>query len=446
MTEKLRRRDFMKQGAASVVVASLGVEQVSLFAQNSETTPQSGPNDKIILGFIGMGRMGQSNLKTFMKHSDVEVAAVCDVYSPNLDAALKITDGKAKALKDFRRVLDMKDIQAVVVSSPDHWHPLQTILACEAGKDVYVEKPISVYLREGRRMVDVARRQKRVVQVGTQQRSGVHFQKAVELIRKGHIGKVSFVRTWNYGNAFPEGIGNPPDVDPPQDLDWDFWLGPARKVPFNPNRFGVHPDRFSSFRWFWDYAGGMMTDWGVHLLDIVQWAMNVEAPQSVSAQGGKLYLQDNRETPDTLQVTYQYPGFVCVYESRECNQYGLNQHGYGISFHGTDGTLFIDRGGFEVFPEPTEKHTNRCEALVEKNSNNHNQAHSRNFLDCVKSRQAPISDIEIGHRSTSAAQLGNVALRSKSVVIWDRVAEQIRGNKEASHYLSPKYRKPWKLA
>lgn len=446
MTEKLRRRDFMKQGAASVVVASLGVEQVSLFAQNSETAPQAGPNDKIILGFIGMGRMGQSNLKTFMKHSDVEVAAVCDVYSPNLDAAIKMTDGKAKALKDFRRVLDMKDVQAVVVSSPDHWHPLQTILACEAGKDVYVEKPISVYLREGRRMVEVARRQKRVVQVGTQQRSGVHFQKAVELIRKGHIGKVSFVRTWNYGNAFPEGIGNPPDADPPQDLDWDFWLGPARKVPFNPNRFGVHPDRFSSFRWFWDYAGGMMTDWGVHLLDIVQWAMNVEAPQSVSAQGGKLYLQDNRETPDTLQVTYQYPGFVCVYESRECNQYGLNQHGYGISFHGTDGTLFIDRGGFEVFPERTEKGTNRCEARVEKNSNNHNQAHSRNFLDCVKSRQAPISDIEIGHRSTSAAQLGNVALRSKSLVIWDGVAEQIRGNKEASHYLSPKYRKPWKLA
>ena len=165
-------------------------------------------------------------------------------------------------------------------------------------------------------MVEAARRYKRIVQLGTQQRSGLHFQKAVELVRRGAIGKVSFIRTWNYGNSFPEGIGNPPDGDPPSDLDWDLWLGPAPKVPFNANRFGVHPERFSSFRWFWHYAGGMMTDWGVHLLDIVQWAMNVEGPSGISAQGGKLYLQDNRETPDTLQVTYQYPGFVCVYENR----------------------------------------------------------------------------------------------------------------------------------
>lgn len=435
----------MKRGAAGFVAASLGANRAPLFGRNLRAS-QSSPNEKIVLGFVGMGRMGQSNLKTFMKHPDVEVAAVCDVYSSNLDAALKITDGRAKALKDFRRVLDMKEVQAVVVSSPDHWHALQTTFACEAGKDVYVEKPTSVYLREGRRMVEAARRYKRVVQVGTQQRSGVHFQKAIELIHQGHIGKVSFVRTWNYGNVFPEGIGNPPDSDPPKELDWDFWLGPARKVPFNPNRFGVHPDRFSSFRWFWDYAGGMMTDWGVHLLDVVHWGMKVDVPQSVSAQGGKLYLQDNRETPDTLQVTYQYPGFVCVYESRECNQHGLNQHGYGISFHGTNGTLFVDRGGFEIFPERVEKGTNRCEALTEKNSNNHNQAHSRNFLDCIKSRQNPISDIGVGHRSTSAAQLGNIALRSKSVVNWDGSSEQIRGNKEASRYLSFRYRKPWKLA
>src|SRR5262245_13892548 len=440
MTERVRRRDFMKRGAAGFVAASLSVNRASLFGRNLPAALSS-PNDKVIVGFVGMGRMGQSNLKAFMKHPDVEVAAVCDVYSTNLDAALKITDGRAKALKDFRRVLDMKEVQAVVVSTPDHWHALQTTLACEAGKDVYVEKPISVHLREGRHMVEATRRYKRVVQVGTQQRSGVHFQKAIELLHQGHVGKVSFVRTWNYGNAFPEGIGNPPDSDPPKELDWDFWLGQARKVPFNPNRFGVHPDRFSSFRWFWDYAGGMMTDWGVHLLDIVHWGMKVDVPQSVSAQGGKLYLQDNRETPDTLQVTYQYPGFVCVYESRECNQYGLNQHGYGISFHGTDGTLFVDRGGFEILPERVEKGPNGCEALSEKNSNNHNQAHSRNFLDCIKSRQTPICDIEVGHRSTSAAQLGNIALRSKSVVNWDGNSEQIRGNKEASHYLSFKYRK-----
>ena len=442
--EKLRRRDFLKRGAATAG-AGLLMRNVPLLGQDTPANP-SGPNDKIVLGFIGLGRMGQGNLKIFMKHPDVEVAALCDVYSTNLDSALAITEGKAKTFQDFRGLLEMKEIDAVVICSPDHWHPLQTILACEAGKDVYVEKPISVYLREGRRMVEVARKQKRVVQVGTQQRSGLHFKEAVDLIRRNHIGKVSYVRTWNYGNDFPEGIGNPPDTDPPRELNWDLWLGPARKVPFNANRFGVSPDHWSSFRWFWDYAGGMMTDWGVHLLDIVHWAMNVDAPQSVSAQGAKLYLQDNRETPDTLQTVYQYPGFICTYENRECNRHGLNQHEYGISFHGTEGTLFVDRSGFEVIPELTKTKEPRCEAVVKQSSNQMSQAHTRNFLDCVRSRQMPISDIEIGHRSTSAAQLGNVALRSKNTIRWDRNSERIIDDKRASQYLEPHYRKPWRLS
>ena len=193
--EKLRRRDFLKRGAATAG-AGLLMRNVPLLGQDTTATP-SGPNDKIVLGFIGLGRMGQGNLKIFMKHPDVDVAALCDVYSTNLDSALAITEGKAKTFQDFRGLLEMKEIDAVVICSPDHWHPLQTILACEAGKDVYVEKPISVYLREGRRMVEVARNQKRVVQVGTQQRSGLHFQEAVDLIRRNHIGKVSYVRTWN---------------------------------------------------------------------------------------------------------------------------------------------------------------------------------------------------------------------------------------------------------
>ena len=443
MPNKMKRRDFLRHSSLAVL-GGAGLRSGSMFAQATPGSAVS-PNDKVTVGFIGTGRMGQSNLRTFMKHPEVEVAAVCDVYGPNLDAAAKIAGAKARALKDFRRLLEMKEIQAVIVASPDHWHPLHTIFACQADKDVYVEKPISVYLEEGRRMVDVARRYKRIVQVGTQQRSGLHFQKAVNLIRNGYIGKVSFVRTWNYGNSFPEGIGNPPDGNPPPDLDWDLWLGPAPKVPFNPNRFGVHPERWSSFRWFWNYAGGMMTDWGVHLLDIVQWAMNVEGPLEVSAQGGKFCLQDNRETPDTLQVTYQYPGFVCVYENRECNGSRLDSHGYGIAFHGTLGMMFLDRAGFEVIPEKTSKGVNQCEPLAEKNSNNHNLAHSRNFLDCIKDRRVPICDIEIGHRSTSVAQLGNISYRTRSHLLWDTQAEKLRGNPLATKLLSAKYRKPWKL-
>ncbi len=436
MSGKIQRRDFIKTSALATFGAGVALNADIARAQNA--------GDRVTVGFIGTGRMGQSNIKTFMRHPEVEVAAVCDVYKPNLDAALKLTDGKAKALKDFRQLLEMKEIQAVVVSSPDHWHPLHTIMACQAGKDVYVEKPISVYLEEGRQMVRAARRYQKIVQVGTQQRSGIHFQKAVELIRAGHIGKVSFVRAWNVGNIFPDGIGNPPDSDPPADLDWDLWLGPAPKVPFNANRFGVHPERWSSFRWFWNYAGGMMTDWGVHLLDIVQWAMNAEAPSTISAQGGKLYLQDNRETPDTLQVTYEYPGFVCVYENRECNGARLDGHGYGICFHGTLGTMFLDRAGFEVTPEKSGG-VNKCEPVSVKSSNNHNFDHARNFLDCIKSRKLPICDVEIGHRSSSVAQLGNIAYRTKSHLAWDGQAERFKKNKQADKLLAARYRKPWKL-
>ena len=442
MSRKMQRRDFLRTSALSAL-AGAGLRSAAA-AQAAPDSPVNS-NERVVVGFIGTGRMGQTNLRAFMNHPEVEVAAVCDVYGANLDAAAKIAGTQAKAIKDFRHVLEMKEVQAVVVSSPDHWHALHTVMACQAGKDVYVEKPISVYLEEGKQMVEAARRYQRIIQVGTQQRSGLHFQKAVELIRNGYIGKVSFIRTWNFGNSFPEGIGNPPDGDPPPDLDWDLWLGPAPKVPFNANRFGVHPDRFSSFRWFWSYAGGMMTDWGIHLLDIVQWAMNVESPLEITAQGGKLYLQDNRETPDTLQVTYQYPGFVCVYENRECNGARIDGHGYGICFHGSLGTMFLDRAGFEVIPEKTPKGVSRCEPIKEKNLNNHNVAHSRNFLDCIKSRQLPICDIEIGHRSTSTAQLGNIAYRTKSHLFWDSKNQDFRDNKPASKLLQAKYRRPWKL-
>jgi predicted dehydrogenase len=345
--------------------------------------------------------------------------------------------------------LDRRDIDAVIVATPDHWHALQTVVACQAGKDVYVEKPISTTVEEGKRMVEAARKYNRVVQVGTQQRSGIHFQKAVELAQDGFIGKVSFVRTWNYSNSYPEGIGSPPDSDPPPDLDWDLWLGPAPKVRFNQNRFGVG-DHWSTFRYFWDYAGGFMTDWGVHLLDIVQWAMKVDGPNVITASGGKFYLQDNAETPDTLQVTYEYPGFICTYENRWDNGNSMYSKGYGIEFHGTDGTLFVDRSGFQVFPEKRRsgnKDVARTASMQMDSANNEHFDHVRNFLDSMKTRKRPISDIEIGHRSTSTCLLGNVAYRSKERIVWDVTRERPteRGS-EVRKLLTRDYRAPWKLA
>ncbi len=425
------RRDFIKQTIAT---------GVALAGANAKIL---GANDRIRVGAIGLGRQGRGVMNGFIKNQDVQIVGLCDVYEPQIAKA--ISDAKLEGVqtyKDFRQVLDRKDLDAVIVATPDHWHALNTVMACQAGKDVYVEKPTSVTIDEGRKMVQAARKYNRVVQVGTQQRSGDHYQKAIEVVRNGQIGKVTFVRSWNFGNAAPDGIGNPPDGQAPDGLDWDLWLGPAPARPFNANRFGVHPDRWSSFRWFWDYAGGMMTDWGVHHLDIVQMVMGVDAPLAVSAMGGKFALPDNRETPDTLMVTYEYPGFVCTYENRECNGQGLNGNGYGILFHGTDATLYINREYFEIVPEKGRKGVDHQRV---KNNNKQGETHIRNFLDCVKSRQAPTSDIEIGHRSTSTCLLGNVALRSGRRIVWNAKLEKIEGDQAASKYLSREYRKPWKL-
>ena len=446
MTEptNIGRREFVRWSAAGVIVGRVALPSVGMRRDDRIR----GANDRVRIALIGAGRQGVSNLGNAIKQPDTEVVAVCDVYEPNLASGLATAPG-AKPVADFRRVLDNRDVDAVIIATPDHWHPIQTILACEAGKDVYVEKPIGVAVAEGRAMVAAARRYKRVVQTGTQQRSGKHFQQAAELVKSGRIGKVTQVRTWNFGNESPAGIGNPPDSAPPKELDWDMWLGPAPMRPFNPNRFGVFPDRWSSFRWFWDYAGGMMTDWGVHWLDIVQLVMGVDAPRFVSASGGKFVLDDNRETPDTILATFQYPGFICTYENRVANGAPLlNGKTNGITFHGTDGTLFVDRQGLEIFPETRksgETTVERTQALKVENSNQHHLDHMKDFIDCVRSRKTPSADIEIGHRSTTTALLGNIAYRTGRRIEWDGARERIVGDAKASAHLTRAYRRPWKL-
>ena len=400
-----------------------------------------GANDRIRAAFIGMGRMGMSNLRFAMKQENVEVAYVCDVYQPHLQNAVEATDGKAKGVRDFREILADRSVDIVCISTPDHWHAYMTVEACKAGKDVYVEKPVSVTVEEARKMVQAARKYNRVVQAGTMQRSGVHFQKAVELVKTGALGQVTFVRCWNYSNTPAEGIGNPPDSDPPPELDWDMWLGPAPKRPFNKNRFGVDPKAFSHFRWFWDYAGGMMTDWGVHWLDIVQFAFDEQMPLSIVALGEKFRLKDNRETPDTLQVTYQYPGFIATYENRWNNSQSMFGKGGGILFHGDKATLFVDRAEYRLIPEG--KHEPADEVQV-KASNNSNDAHWKNFLECVRTRQRPISDIETCARSTATCLLGNVALRAGMRIDWD-VDTWATKQPEARKWLSRQEREPWRI-
>ena len=441
----LTRRSFLSSTAAGLVSAR------SLIAAPQQSSSTAvGASDRVRIGVIGTGRQGRSDMRAHLALPDVEIAAICDVFAPNLAEAAKLAPS-AKTLTDFRALLDDKTIDAVIIGTPDHWHALMSVMACQAGKDVYVEKPTSVAIAEGRKMVEAARRYSRVVQVGTQQRSAAHFQDAVKLVWDGRLGPISAVRMWNVGNQAPEGIGNPPDGDPPAGLDWDMWLGPAPKRPFNANRFGVVPDNYSYFRWFWDYAGGMMTDWGVHLIDIVQMAMDVDAPLEVSTIGSKFHLTDNRETPDTIVATYRYPDFVMTYENRVCNGMPINGRAYGIEFLGTQATLFVDRERYELRPEPAPGTRPQDivpvpPTVVAATAADAHPSHQRNFIDCVKSRQAPICDIEIGHRSSSTAILGNMALRSGQTVVWDAKAERVtNGNAKAQALVARAYRAPWKL-
>lgn len=423
------RRDFLKASGAALTT--------SIFTGNVK-----GANDKVSVAFIGMGKMGRSNLNFAMRQENVAIHSVCDIFDRNLKMASDMTKGLAKQIKDFREILADKSVDAVCVSTPDHWHAYMTVEACKHGKDVYVEKPICVTVDEGQKMVQAARKYERIVQAGTMQRSAAHFRKAAEIVKSGELGKITFVRTWNYGLSPEEGIGNPPDSDPPAGLDWDMWLGPAPKRPFNENRFGVDPNDkwFSHFRWFWDYAGGMMTDWGVHWLDIVQMAFDEATPTGITSMGGKLWLKDNRETPDTLQVTYEYPGFIATYEHRTGNDEGIMGQGGAIMFHGSKATMLLNRSLYRIVPQGR----NAGEPVEVKATDSGNRNHWANFLECMKTRQKPHSDIETCYRSSSTCILGNVALRSKQRLDWD-VQKGTVAQSEAKKYLSREARKPWKI-
>src|SRR5258706_7253301 len=253
-------------------------------------TRVAGANDRVQVGFIGYGLIGGEHVRDFKRQSDADLIALCDVYQPRLEQGVAACGGSARSYSDFRKLLDDKDIHAVVISTPDHWHALMTIMACAAGKDVYVEKPLTLFVREGRWMVNTARKYHRVVQVGTQQRSGKHYQKALELLRGGHIGKINSVRMGAFRNVMP-GFGAPPDSQKPSDLDYDMWLGPAPARPYNPKRSLYH------FRWFWDYSGGQMTNLGAHEIDIVQWAMQVKGPAAVTCGGGGVAAGDKGRKP-----------------------------------------------------------------------------------------------------------------------------------------------------
>ena len=415
-----------------------------------------GANERIGVGFIGYGLIGAQHVYDFKNQKDADLVAMCEVHQPRMEEGIAACGGRAKGYKDFRRMLEDNDVQAVVVSTPDHWHALQTMMACAAGKDVYVEKPMTLFVREGRWMIDVARRHKRVVQVGTQQRSGLHYQKALRLIRDGYIGKVHSVQMGFFRNVMP-GFGRPGGTVP-SELDYDLWLGPAPKRPYTPHRSLYH------FRWFWDQSGGQMTNIGAHSIDIVQWYMESKGPNTVASSGGRFALEDDGETTDTQDAVFEYPEFTTSWAHREASV-GTGA-GSGLEFLGTKGSLRIGRAGFQVYPDakrPPENAIPRfkghpsggvrrvevkkeywTEPVKEPGSSPQQfDLHVRNFLDCIKSRQRPIADVEDGHYTTLACHLSNISFHVGRKVTWDSAKEEIVGDREANARLERPYRQPW---
>jgi len=418
-----------------------------------------GANDRVQIGFIGYGLMGARHVEDFKKLPDADLVGVADVYQPRVEQGVAACGPHCKGYADFRKLLEVKELQGVVVSTPDHWHALATIMACAAGKDVYVEKPLTVFVKEGRWMTQAARKYNRVVQTGTQQRSGKHFQEAVRVLRAGHIGKIMSVRIGSFRNIMP-GFGVTPEEQPPAGFDYDLWLGPAPKRPYTNHR------ALYNFRWFWDYSGGQMTNLGTHEVDIVHWALDTKGPKTVASIGGRFALtEDDGETPDTQDAIFDYNQCNVLVSIREASA-GRRMGEGGFQFFGTKGSLAISRMGFEVFPDMKIPANNQIPnwsnpaghpprtrdfkpepwttpLKMAGSSDEQLELHARNFVDCIKSRHKPIADVEDGHRVSTACHLANISMRLGRMVKWDADKEQILGDKEANAMLERPYRKPW---
>jgi predicted dehydrogenase len=444
----LGRRAFVQAGAATLLGAA-GWSRIY------------GANERVRVGFIGYGLIGKRHVLDFQAQPDTALVGLAEVHKGRLEEGLAQLGAGAKGHGDFRQLLDRKDVDAVVISTPDHWHALQTMLACQAGKDVYVEKPLTLFVREGRWMIDVARRTRRVVQVGTQQRSGPHYQRARDLLRQGRLGKVSSVRMTAYRNIMP-GYGSLADAEPPHELDYDLWLGPAPKRKYNPNRALYH------FRWFWDYSGGQMTNLGSHQLDIALWCLGATAPTAVSSSGGRFSLRDNGETPDTQEAVFEYPGWIATWSHREACAGRRNN--VPLELCGPRGSLTVSRTGFTLTPDrklppeatvpqftgahpvggpktapPATTSELWTEAVEDRTGSARDQLarHVRGFLDCIKSRKEPVSDLESGHQVAVACHLANLSLRLGRKLRWNARREEVIDDEEANRHLVRPYRAPW---
>lgn len=463
--KKDTRREFIAKSTAAVAGVSVGFHAFG----SEKTTRIFGSNDKVRMGFIGIGNRGSQLLNIFMKQPECEVAALCDIYEPytlrdrnKVDSRyLEMMPGQIpqmgekfpvqpKIYTDYRKLLEDKTIDAVCIATPDHWHAIQTIQAIQAGKDVYVEKPLTQTIVEGRKMVEAQSVSKQVVAVGLNRRGSVVYQKLAKSVGEGIIGKVSVARAARISNMYPNGIGKMKPEMPPKNFDWDMWLGPRAARPYQYNMAPY------MFRWWSDFSS-QMGNWGVHYMDVIRWMLGETAPSAISTHGGKYVLNHDADIPDTMQVTFEFAsGLIIAFSIFEGNGGNLFQFGE-LELCGTKGNIYSSEKGYRIIPSKSgqfqnwesaieaEEFDNPNKDLVDGSSSDSTTQLIRDFLGCVKSRNTPLCPLEEGHRSTSFAHLANIALATGERLQWDAAKERFTNSEKANQLLHYEYRKPWKL-
>ena len=437
------RKQFLQQAsllsAGGLLASALGNSAFAIFKNRIS------PSDQINIGVIGINGMGWSNLVSILKIPGINLVALCDIDKNVIDKRLtdlvkmNVNTTAIKTFNDYRALLDLKDVDAVIIGTPDHWHCLQMVHACQAGKDVYVEKPVGNSIEECRIMMAAQQKYNRVVQAGQWQRSQQHFKDAVDFVHSGQLGNIRTAKVWCYQGWMKPGPVVP-DSAPPAGVDYKQWLGPAITRPFNSSRFHFN------FRWFWDYAGGLMTDWGVHLLDYALIGMKADLPISIAGLGGKFAYPDlYEETPDTLTTLYEFDKFNMVWDSAMGIDNGSYGRDHGIAFIGNNGTLILNRGGWEVIEERQSK--NKVLMPLQKSADNGLEKHWVNFVAAVKSRNTASLNcsIQAGAHVATVAQMGNIAFRSGKKLFWDKERAAFDDTAINKKYLLKEYHNGYKL-
>lgn len=437
---KQSRRTFLEKSGKLAAATTLAASFPNILRAGIS------PNEQINLGLIGCRNRGFRVLRQHLDLGGINCVALCDVDQSVLDEKASVLEKtysqKPQLFKDFRKLLELKDIDAVIIGTPDHWHCLQTVYACEAGKDVYVEKPLANSIAECQLIVNAARRYNRKVQVGQQQRSGKVWHEVMDYMKSGKLGHIRKTNIWanfNYGL----GPQKRPDEPVPQGVDYDLYLGPAPSRTFNPSRF------HGGWRHFWDYGGGLMTDFGAHLIDMALWVKDITAPPTtVLAYGNQLDRPDlAKETFDTMSVVFPMDDYIIQWESNAGKQVGPYDRLYGLAFLGDNGTLVVDRGGWEVIPEwDNEAKAHKTEAFKSEKYDGGHDLHIRNFVDCIKNGAELACPPEIGANVALYSHMGNIAVRSQAYKLeWDAGKNKFTNSRAANKLIEPDYRKPWKL-